>query len=131
MIYKKNSKLPNKIFNRLHSIPLGQVIYLSTKGGNYKFAGVRDKRKSYECVLYSIPNNKSKYFPYLKGLQKQEVDLLWHILKKDNKLTTKTIKEKLPELYKEGGCCVSGFYGMINYLFPKTFIRIRGGIRQV
>lgn len=123
------ANLPNKIFNRLKVIPFGKEIYSSTKDGKYYFAGIRDKRKLNESVLYTVPNKKNLECPNIKGFQREEMDKLWKILKQKQVITTKEFKEFFPELYKEGGCCVSGFYGMINELFPNRFLRFFGGIK--
>jgi|688.fasta_scaffold1033452_1 hypothetical protein len=124
-----NIKFPKKIFNRLKSIPFGIEIYSSKKDGKYLFAGVRDKRKSNETVLYTIPQNKNLKCPNIKGFQRDEIDKLWSFLMKNREIKTNDFKELFPILYKEGGCCVAGFYGMINTLFPNYFIKFHGGIR--
>jgi hypothetical protein len=123
------TKLPIKIFNRLKEIPFGMEIYYSSKNGKYLFAGVREKRITNESVMYTIPNNKNLYCPNIKGFQRHEIDGLWSILLKNKELKTKDFENSFPLLFKEGGCCVSGFYGMINTLFPNNFIRFHGGIK--
>jgi len=127
----KNMNFPKKIFNRLKAIPFGVEIYSSRKDGKYLFAGVRDKRKSNETVLYTIPNNKNLKCPNIKGFQRNEIDGLWNFLMKNKEIRTNDFKELFPELAKEGSCCVAGFYGMIDTLFPNCFIKFHGGIRLI
>jgi hypothetical protein len=123
------ASLSNKIFNRLKAIPFGKEIYSSQKDGKYYFAGVRDKRKLNETVLYTVPNKKNLKCPNIKGFQREEIDKLWRMLKQKQVITSKEFKVFFPALYKEGGCCVSGFYGIINELYPNRFIRFFGGIK--
>ena len=122
-------KLPRKIFNRLKELPFGIEIYTSSKDGKYLFAGVRDKRKSNESVLYTIPNNENLKCPNVKGFQRFEIDKLWSFLLKNREIRSRNFKEMFPELDKEGRCCVAGFFGMINTLYPNIFIKFHGGIR--
>jgi hypothetical protein len=121
--------LPKKIFNRCKSIPFALRIYQSRDLGAYKFCGVRDKRKGYESLTYSIPNNKKPNCPNIKGFQKTEIDMLWQYLLTNREIRTSNVKTICPELYKEGGCCFAAFYGIINNLFPKKFVKKTGLIK--
>ncbi|MBI3719719.1 MAG: hypothetical protein HY252_14145 [Sphingobacteriales bacterium] len=117
-----------KIFNKSKSIPFGKSIYKSKDNGIYRFGGVRDKRLGKECVFYLIPNLKNKKQPYIKAFEKKEVEELWTLLITNQELKTKDFKKNYKDLYKEGACCVSAFFGIINTLFPKKFRRERGKI---
>ncbi len=116
-----NSNLPKKIFNRCKEIPFGIEIYKSRKGGIYFFAGVRDKRKGFEAVMYTIPNNIKPECPNIKGIQRKEMDTLWSFLLINRVITNKKFENMCPDLFLEGKCCKAGFYGIINFLFPDTF----------
>lgn len=122
------SKLPSKLFNRCKTIPFNQLIPIIETNGDCHFGGVRDKRKGKECVFFTIPNRNNPELPYIKGIEKEELEKLWEILIKKRVLTTNCFKTFFPELYKEGGCCVTAFFGIINYLHPETFTKTRGKI---
>jgi hypothetical protein len=121
--------LPKKIFNRCKSIPFAKKIYQSSNSGEYKFCGVRDKRKGNESLTYSIPNNKNPKCPEIKGFQRMEIDMLWQFLLKNREIRTSNVKLLCPELYKEGGCCFAAFYGIINTLHPRIFTKSTGLIK--
>ena len=116
-------KLPNKIFNRCKQIPFNQLIYVSRTGGKYFFGGVRYRRKGKECIYYIIPNNINPEIPNIKGIEKEELEKLWKILKQKEIIKTDDLKIDFPELYIEGGCCFTAFFGVINFLFPDTFLK--------
>jgi hypothetical protein len=116
-------KLPNKIFNRACKLAFETTIYTSSNGGVYKLLGGRTSRTDAVCILYTIPNRNSLKNPNIKGFQRSEMDLLWKILKQKKILTTNDFRINCPELYKEGPCCFSAFCGIINVLFPNTFIK--------
>ena len=122
-------RLPKKIFNRCNSIPFAKEIYKSRDGGIYRFCGIRDKRLRNEILLYSIPNNNSPKHPNIKGLQKQEIEFLWQHLLQNKKISTSYIKNTFPDLYKEGSCCIAAFFGIINTLYPKIFVKETGIIK--
>ncbi len=123
--------LPNKIFNRCVQIPFNQLIYTSREDGKYHFGGVRNKRKGRECVYYSVPNKNNPKQPYIKGIEKDELEKLWKLLKQNKNIKTADFKLIFPELYKEGSCCVAGFFGIINFIFPNTFIKGNGFIKMI
>lgn len=120
------SSLPKKIFNRCKKIPVNQLISDNIDG--YYFGGVRDKRKGKECIFYIIPNRNNLQYPYIKGFEKVEIEKLWEELLIFGFLKTIDFKTIAAELYKEGGCCVAAFFGIINYLHPSKFIKTRGKI---
>lgn len=121
-------KLPNKIFSRASKIEFEKKIYTSKNGGIYKLLGGRSRRTKNVCILYTIPNNSRYKNPNIKGFQRAELDLLWSILIKNRILTTLDFKNNCPELYDEGPCCFPAFWGIINVLFPNTFIKSQGKI---
>ncbi len=123
--------LPNKIFNRCKQIPSNELIYISRAGGKYYFGGVRFRRKDRECIYYIIPNNKNQETPNIKGIEKEELEKLWKILKQKGIIKTDDFKIDFPELYKEGGCCFSSFFGIINFIFPNTFMKGHGYIKII
>jgi hypothetical protein len=124
-------KLPNKIFNQCKQIPSNELIYISKNGGKYYFGGVRCRRKGRECIYYLVPNNIKPEIPNIKGIEKEELEKLWKILKQKGIIKTDDIKTDFPELYNEGGCCFAGFYGIINFIFPNTFIKVHGFIKMI
>lgn len=77
------TKFSKKLFHRLNQIPYGTVIHTSRKSNDYYFVGVRDRRKGNECVVYTVPNNKSPKNPNIKAIQRAEFDLLWAFLLKN------------------------------------------------
>lgn len=116
-------KLPSKIFNRCKKIPFDSTIYTTKENRNYKFCGIRDKRITNESLLYSVPNNKNPQYPNIKGFQRLEIDNLWSFLLANKSISIKDLETKHPELIKEGKCCFTAFYGLINILFPNQFIK--------
>lgn len=122
-------KFPKKIFNRCKGISYGTTIYITRNNSNYKFCGIRDKRITNECLLYSIPNNKNPQSPYIKGFQRFEIDDLWCFLLTNKSISIKNIETKHPELMKEGKCCFAVLYGLINLLFPNQFIKDKSQIK--
>ena len=120
------STLPKKIFNRCKTIPFNQLI--SENNDSYHFGGVRDKRKGKECIFFTISNRENTEYPYIKGIEKEEIEKLWGILTKKGDLKTNDFKTIFPKLYNEGGCCVAAFFGIINHLYPGRFIKTRGKI---
>jgi hypothetical protein len=110
-----------KVFYRLNQIPFGTVIHTSRNSHDYYFVGIRDRRKGNESVVYTVPNNKLPKNPNIKAIQRLEFDLLWDFLIKNNMLRTRDFHILTPELVKEGTCCVSAFYGMINKIYPDDF----------
>lgn len=125
------TKLPNKIFNRCTNIPFNQLIYVSRNGGEFHFGGVRNRRKGKECVFYIVPNNTKNKFPNIKGIEKEELEKLWSLLKQNEIITTADFRMYFPELYNEGSCCFTGFWGIINFLFPNTFTKTHGAINLI
>ncbi len=121
--------LPKKIFNKCKEITFCKTIYKSRESGLIKFCGVRDKRVGNGTVLYSIPNNKSPKHPNIKAFHKAEIETLWIHLLDNKEIKTSNFKNLCAELYKEGGCCFSAFYGIINTLYPKVFIKGHGIIK--
>lgn len=121
--------LPKKIFNRCKDIPFTRTIYRSREDGIYKFCGVRNRRTGNESVFYSIPNNNLPKHPNIKAFQKAEIETLWEYLLINQEIKTVDLKRLCPDLYKEGGCCFSAFYGIINTLYPKVFIKVHGIIK--
>lgn len=122
-------KFPPKIFNRCKSITHSKIIYKSSNGGIYRFCGIRDKRVGNESVIYSISNSLSNKHLYVKGIQKIELETLWQFLTINKQIKTSDFRRLCPELYKEGGCCFLAFYGIINSLYPKLFVKTRGLIK--
>ena len=124
----KKKSLPSKIFNRIGSIPFNSVIYVTKKGGEINFIGNRSKRFRKEVAIYTIQNNKNVKLADIKGIEKEELENLWKLLIKNKVILTSDIKCFYPELANEGLCCMSAFYGMINYLFPGYFSKGHGKI---
>lgn len=123
--------LPNKIFNRCKQIPSNELIYISKNGGKYYFGGVRFRRKGRECIYYLVPNNIKPEIPNIKGIEKEELEKLWKILKYKGIIKTDDLRILFPELYSEGSCCITGFFGIINFIFPNTFIKVHGCIKMI
>ena len=119
-------KFSKKIFHRLKQIPYGKVILISRESNDYFFVGIRDRRKGNECVVYTVPNNKSPKNPNIKAIQRAEFDLLWAFLLKNNELRNRDLEVLTPGLKKEGDCCFSVFYGMINEIYPGDFGKRHG-----
>lgn len=119
-------KFSKKIFHSLKQIPYGKVIHTSRESNDYYYVGIRDRRKGNECVIYTIPNNKSPKNPNIKAVQREEFDLLWAFLLKNNELKTRDFDLLTPDLIREGTCCVSAFYGMINEIYPDDFGKAHG-----
>ena len=113
--------MKKKIFNKCKQIDFESVIYQSKKDGVYKFVGVRDKRKEHESILYLIPNNINPNKPYLKGIQKSEIEKAWLRLLEVGVLTKAWFKENLKECEKEGGCNFKAICGIICFLNPEIY----------
>jgi len=121
-------RLPKKIFHRLTQIPFETIIHTSRYSREYYFVGVRNRRKGNECVVYTVPNNVAPKNFNIKAIQRAEFDLLWGFLLKNNVLRTRDFEILTPELIKEGKCCVSAFFGMINKIYPGQFKKGHGVI---
>jgi hypothetical protein len=121
----KHSK---KIFHRLIKIPFGDVIHISRNEGKYLFVGLRNRRKNKECVVYTVPNNINPANLNIKAIERVEFDLLWSHLNQNGSIRTSDFRLLTPELVKEGECCVSAFYGMINKIYPDDFGKGHGMI---
>lgn len=123
-------KLPKKIFHRLNQIPFKTIIHTSRNSGDYYFVGIRNRRKGNESVVYTVPNNKASKHLNIKAIQRGEFDLLWDFLLKKQELRTRDLDVLTPELVKEGKCCFSAFYGIINIIFPDDFEKGHGVIKK-
>lgn len=121
--------LPKKIYNKCNVISFNKLIYKSREKGIYRFCGVRNRRLGNESVLYSVPNKNSTKHPNIKAFQKSEIETLWWYLLANNEIKTVDVKRLCPDLYKEGGCCFAAFYGIINTLYPRIFIKGHGIIK--
>lgn len=124
-------KLPNKIFNRATRIEFGTIIHRSRKDGTYEILGGRTRRKNAACILYTIPNKKQPKIPNIKGFQHEEMDNLWCILRQKEIIMPNDFRINCPSLFEEGPCCFSAFFGIINFLFPKTFNKTHGKISLI
>jgi hypothetical protein len=123
------TKLPNKIFNlAVLQIPFNTVIYTTKYNSEYRLIEGKTKRASDLSILFTIPNNKAIKVPYIKSLQKNEVDSLWKILNQNNLLTTSDFRGRFPQLYQKAPCSFSAFFGIIKNLFPDTFNKTHGKI---
>ena len=114
----------------MSQIPFGTVIHISRNSREYYFVGLRDRRKGNEIVVYTVPNNKAPKNPNIKAIQRVEFDLLWAFLIKNNELRTRDFEVLTPDLIKEGTCCVSAFFGMINEIYPNDFGKGHGIIHK-
>jgi hypothetical protein len=123
----KHSK---KLFHRLIEIPFGEVIHISRNSGKYLFIGLRNRRKNKECVVYTVPNNVKPENLNIKAIERAEFDLLWSHLIRIGSIRTNDFRILTPELVKEGTCCVSAFYGMINKIYPGDFGKGHGIIKK-
>lgn len=121
-------RLPSKVFNRATSVFFNTIIYTTKDGGKYRLIGARKFRQENVCILYTIPNNKNPKLPHIKAIQREEMDKLWSILMQNRFITSRDCDALFPELYNEGSCYFSAFYGIINCLFPKTFSLTHGKI---
>ena len=98
-----------KIFNKCSLIPINYCLHSTNKNGSYKYIGLRKWRKSNESLFYIIPNNKNPEFPYVKGFQKVELELLWGYLITTHSISMNDFEQLCPELVKEGKCCLQHF----------------------
>jgi hypothetical protein len=110
--------LPKTIFDQCYNIPSGKGIYRSQKNHTHKFGNVNTIS---EKIIYLIPDNNIKGKLNKRCISKNELEALWSFLIENKKMTTPEFKNICPALYYKSTCSVGVFFGIINYLFPKSF----------
>lgn len=117
-----------KIYNRCGVIPINHPLYITKDSRVYRNIGLRKWRKGNETLLYSIPNNNNPEHPYIKGFQRNELDSLWSFLIKNKSISQKNFEQLFPDLTKEGMCCFAAFYGIVDYIYPTSFVKVKAVI---
>lgn len=125
------NNLPKKIFNRTTNIDFNAVIHETRNGNTYHFIGNRKYRKKNQNVIYTVPNNKNPKCPNLKGIQKEELDEMWKLLRETGSLSKKETSFIFKELSDEGSCYFAAFCGIVTVLFPNRFETKRGLITLI
>ena len=97
---------------------------------NVYLLGSEIEEKNKECVIYTVPNNINPENLNIKAIERAECDLLWSHLNRNRSIRTNDFRILTPELVKDGTCCVSAFYGMINKIYPGDFGKGHGIIRK-
>lgn len=105
----------NELIEPLKKLKPNKVIYTSGRGNDYLFSEYRNER-----LFFHIPNRSHKNAPYTKSLTAEQFCELLKKLLKEKVLVTNDFPFK--------DCRISAFYGFINILYPKTFIKTHGRI---
>src|ERR1035437_5583339 len=118
--------LPGTIFDLCQNIPTGKDIYRSGKNHKHRFGGVNTIS---EKIIYIVPANNYTGSINKRSISKNELETLWSFLIANEKMTTPEFKNVCPTLYNRSTCSTGVFYGIINYLFPKVFVKSRSCIK--